>query len=421
MLRIAVKPYQLRWVCAGAAALLCLYIWIILRAELTPDYHVFWRAGRDLWEGLDPYDPARFTVSPFLNPPTAIPLFTLFALVPYRPSLIVWTLLNSLFCLALPALAWRALYSQESSFACQSGNPRAPWAPPPSVLVGLTAALIVSDAFAYGLFIGQLGLLTALALLAALEAQGRGRRILAGFWLALATIKISTMLPFLLLFHRRTDLRTWAALGVFCSALCLLAGPPAALPQRLAWTLERIEGLSSPGQVNDYSFQGTQNTSMLGFEHAFYRLGLRNRALIRVLQFITILLTGLWIMSQVWAGRLPRAAVCSLVALYSVVFFYHRIYDTVILTLPLVYCVGRARIEQGRSRRCFASSAISILLVIYPNTTGLKSLSEASFNWGAWGRLVQATLLPYATWLVILAIIFLYVAETKECGGAGPS
>ena len=147
-------------------------------------------------------------------------------MVPYWASLIIWTLLNSLFCLALPALARRALYSQESAFACQSGNPPAPWAPPPRVMVGLTAALIVSDAFAYGLFMGQLGLLTAVALLAALDSQGRGRPILAGFWLALATIKVSTMLPFLLLFHRRTDLRTWAALVVFCSALCLLAGPP---------------------------------------------------------------------------------------------------------------------------------------------------------------------------------------------------
>ena len=55
---------------------------------------------------------------------------------------------------------------------------------------------------------------------------------------------------------------------------------------------------------------------------------------------------------------MPRAAVCSLVTLYSVVFFYHRIYDTVILTLPLVYCVGRARIEQGRSRRYFAASRV---------------------------------------------------------------
>ncbi len=338
----------------GAAALLCVDIWIILQAELTPDYHVFWRAGRDLWEGLDPYDPARFAVSPFLNPPTAIPLFTLFAVVPYRPSLVIWTILNSFLCLVLPTLARRALNSQERSFACQSGNSAAPWQPPAPVLVGLTTALIVSDAFSYGLFMGQLGLLTALALVAALEAQGRGRRVLAGFWLALATIKVSTMVPFLLLFHRRTDLRTWAAFGLFCSALCLLAVRPAALPQRLSWMLERIESLSSPGRVNDYSLEGPQSAGMLGFDHAFYRLGLRNRAVIRVLQFIAVLGLGLWVMRQVVAQRLPRAAVCSLVTLYSVVFFYHRIYDTVILALPLVYCVGRARTAAGR--RANASS-----------------------------------------------------------------
>ena len=274
----------------------------------------------------------------------------------------------------------------------------------------LTAALMVSDAFSYGLFVGQLGLLAAVALFAAMSAQGRGRPILAGFWLALATIKVSTMLPFLLLFHRRSDLRTWAALASSCTILCLLAGPPASLPGRFSWTVQRIGALSSPGQVNDYSFQGTQYASILGFDHAFYRLGLRNRALIQVLHVVTVAMIGLWISSQVRASRLP-ANLCSLVALYSVVFFYHRIYDTVVLTLPLVYSVGRARVEHGRSRWCFTLSAISILLVLYLSVAGMKSLTEASLNWGVGGRLVQATLLPYATWLVILAMVCLYLGD----------
>ena len=99
-LRIAANSCTLRWMYASASALVMLHVYIILRTELPPDYHIFWRAGRDIWESLDPYDPVRFAVSPFLNPPTAIPLFTLFAAVPYRLSLIIWTFLNCLFCCA---------------------------------------------------------------------------------------------------------------------------------------------------------------------------------------------------------------------------------------------------------------------------------------------------------------------------------
>ncbi len=152
---------------------------------------------------------------------------------------------------------------------------------------------------------------------------------------------------------------------------------------------------------------------MLGFDHALYRLGLRNRSAIGILQLVAVLVLGLWVMRQALAGRLPRPAACSLVALYSVLFFYHRIYDTIILALPLVYCMGRARIAEGRSRRYFVLSVVSILLVMYMSTAGLRFLTEASFNWGVWGRLVQATLLSYATWLILISIICLSVAETR--------
>src|SRR5262249_42704045 len=204
----------------------------------------------------------------------------------------------------------------------------------------LTSTLIVSDALSYGLFTGQFGLLTALALLAALDCQGRGRPVGAGLWLGLATIKVSTVFPFLPLFIRKPDFRNLIALGSTCSVLCLLSGSPRLLPGRVSWTLRQIGALNAPGQVNDYSFQGTQNATLIGFDHAFYRLGLRDRSVIRTLQFIAILLLGVWVGSQTLTGRLPRPTASSLVALYSILFFYHRIYDTVVLILPLVYSVG---------------------------------------------------------------------------------
>jgi hypothetical protein len=419
LLRARVRAYHVRWVAAGAAALVLLHLYIVFQVQPALDHRIFWRVGRDLWEGLEPYDPIRFSANPFLNPPTALPLFALFATVPYRSSMFIWTIVNVLICAALPALAVRALSAQERLTDAQPEGPSRSRSLPRLVLVALTSSLIVSDAVSYGLFTGQLGLLTALALLAALESQGRGRPMVAGVWLGVATIKVSTMLPFLILFLRRRDLRTWITLGLTCSALCLLGGSPTLLPSRVSRTLQEIEALSAPGQVNDYSFQGTQHATMIGFDHALYRLGLRDRSTIRTLQLIAVVLMGLWVVRLGWASRLPRPAVCSLVALYSIVFFYHRIYDTVVLVLPLVYSVSRSQVAEARSRWLFVASSLVILMVLFMSASDLKSLTESSLKWGVWGRLVQATMTAYATWMVVAAMACIYIGDVRRVRPAG--
>src|SRR5208337_4286405 len=53
---------------------------------------------------------------------------------------------------------------------------------------------------------------------------------------------------------------------------------PARSPATLA---QRAGELSAPGKVNDYSYQGTRNESIISFEHRFYRLGMRDREWIR--------------------------------------------------------------------------------------------------------------------------------------------
>jgi hypothetical protein len=250
--------------------------------------------------------------------------------------------------------------------------------------------------------------MAAAVLLGALAAQARGRMIAAGVLLALATAKVGTMLPFLVLFLRKTDWRAWVALAVTTLALCLATVPAAELPGRLATVLDRIKQLEAPGQVNDYSFEGTQPENMLGFEHAFYRLGLRDRTAIRLAQYAGVLLLGAWVARQVVGhDRLPRAAACSLVALYSTVFLYHRAYDTVILAPALVYCAGEARRAGWRSRWLFAGGAVAVLLVLNLDVGFLRALTRLSQSWGAWGRVAQALVLPYGTWLILLTMLLL--------------
>ncbi len=338
--RTPARAYQILWVAVGAAALLLLDVYVICAAQLTPDYHIFWKVGRDLWEGRDPYDPVRFATDPFLNPPTALPVFALFAVLPYRWSLIIWTFLNILLCSMLPILASRTLYVQETSSVSRSEVPTTFREIPPPVLAALTLILIVSDAFRYGLFTGQLGVVTALALTLGARQPGPGsplcRRLLArpGDDQGLDDAAVLAPLP---AEARRLDLDRP---GDHLLDLVPLGQSSHAAPRRISWTLHQIAALSSPGRVNDYSFLGTQYANMIGLDHALYRLGLRDRAMIRTLQSIGVLLLGLWVARQVLASRLPRPALCSLVALYSMLFFYHRLYDTVVLALPLAYSVS---------------------------------------------------------------------------------
>jgi hypothetical protein len=407
------KPLPVCLVVAAAVV-----TWVGLTARLFPtlgfDYHIFWQAGREVWAGRNPYAPERFADLPFLNPPTALPLFALFALAPFGVSFLVWTLLNALACLVLLSLGQSVLVAQEE----QVGLERSPFALrlPPLVLLGMTPALLVSDAFLVSFYLGQLGLLAAVALLAALRSQARGRPVLAGVWLALATVKPATMLPFLLLFHRKSDRWTWVALAGAVLALCLATGSPAEQPDRLTTLLERIRALESPGRVNDYSFEGPRSENMLGFDHAFYRLGLRDRRVIGAAQYLALALLGAWVAVRVLGRRrLPRGAACSLVALYSVVFLYHRNYDTLILALPFAFSAAGARSAKGRARWWFFCCSLAILLVWYLDIGLLRALQQHSPDWGGWGWLAQAAVLPCGTWLILLAMICL-AAATRRAG-----
>jgi hypothetical protein len=410
LLGVRPKPLPVALVVA-CAVILFTSLLVRLFPALGLDYQIFRQAGLDIWAGRNPYADEQFSRHPFLNPPTALPLFALFALAPFELSFLVWTVVNSLACLALLPISHRILIAQEQRVGEEHRLPIL-------VLAGLIPALLVSEASLVSLYLGQLGFFTAAVLLAALACQAWGRPLLAGVCLALATVKVATMLPFLLLFLRKDDWLTWVALTVAVLALCLTTGSPAELPGQVTTLLERIKQLESPGVVNDYSFSGPRSENMLGFDHAFYRVGLRDRRLIRLVQLLALAVHGGWVAIQVLGKRLPRGAACSLVALFSVVFLYHRNYDTMILALPFAYSAAGARSAQGQRRWLFFATAVAIVVVWYLDIGLLRSLQEHSLHWGNWGWLVQATVLPCATWLVLLAMLCL-VAATRSDQGSG--
>src|SRR5271157_4999158 len=203
LLRARVPTSWLKSLIAAILAILVIHLYAVSRHDLFGlDFQFFWKAGCDVWGGVDPYSPSRFAEHPFLNPPTALPLFALFAALPIRASLAFWTLLNVSSSLGLIALSRSALLSQDRLDVAGRQVRGGLESLPPVAIAGLAICLSFSEASLKGFYLGQLGVFTAVMLVLALVAQGRGRPISAGVCLFLATVKFVTMIPFLVLFLR---------------------------------------------------------------------------------------------------------------------------------------------------------------------------------------------------------------------------
>lgn len=401
-----VKP-ALGWTVAVAGGL-SFALLTFLQFPPGKDVQIFWDTGRTLWEGGNPY------AAKCLNPPTAFPLYLALGALPFSAALILWTVLNVAGCLALVAFAQRTLQVQDED----SG-----WKLPPLILCILTSAAALSFAVRYGIELGQIAILNTAFLFAALYAQGRGRPVWAGFWLALATIKISLMLPFLLLFHRKSDRPAWISMIATSLVLCLFCTSGMEMPSRLRGCLAKIAEFSSPGKINDYSYLNSNNIENFGFDHALYRVGVKDRQAVQAAQLAFLVLLGCWIGWHVVRGDWSPAASCAMVAFYSSVFLYHRVYDMTILYLPLVYAAGRARTERGVVRWLFVSTALVVLGVLYLRVGVLRDLTgmvAAEEGGGLGYRVLEALVLPYGTWLVIFGMFCLAAAERllREPAGA---
>ncbi|MBL8793702.1 MAG: hypothetical protein JNM56_07350 [Planctomycetia bacterium] len=90
---------------------------------------------------------------------------------------------------------------------------------------------------------------------------------------------------------------------------------------------------------------------------------------------------------------------------------YHRLYDFLLLTMPLVYSVGQAQNERGRLRWLYTGCALALAAAVYTRLDMLKSLTDYAMQPGIVPWLVEALMLPYATWLMVAVVIGLSLAE----------
>ncbi len=369
------------------------------------DFAAFHELGRETLAGRDPVAGLASSPLPALNPPTSYPLFAAFALGPQSVTFALWTAANALLAATLVPLSWRGLKVVD---VATRSLPRA-------ALLALAACVALSNSVRGCLSSGQLGILEAVALIAALSDRAEGRPIRAGAWLALATVKIGTMVPFLLLFHRRSDRTAWASMIVVTAALCLTTGRAADTPERVGQWLAAIGRMSRVGAVNDFTYAAPDNADMIGLDHAFYRAGLKSPGSAKLAQGLVLLVLGVYVAWEVIArSTFSEGAKWSQVSLFSMLFLYHRVTDAMILAIPLVYVTARARATSGRARALFAATAIVILPILLMPRRGMKTLRDIAEGGGLTGQLVETFVSPYACWLLLIAMLLLGLAEDRS-------
>ena len=399
------RPFQPSWlyftVIVGA------FVAAAMIRPIGPDITIFHTAGTAFNSGIDPYTLPVLS-SQFMNPPTALPSYGMIARLPLHVAaraLTIANLIGGLLLVPLVMVIFRPHNpADDDALEVPAGAP-----------IALTAVVMLSNSMFQTHVQGQMSVWTAVLIFSALACRRAGRALVAGVALALATVKIATLLPFLMLFLRRLDIKTWAAMVVTTALLCLLAGNPNALLAYAREMLENIRVMAEIGGVNDCSYANPISNSILGFDQLISRTELtQDRNLIRASQAVVLLVIGGWLLYQIVARRLDFCLSASLISLFSMVFLYHRIYDTVIFALPLTFATAAAWRADSRSRWWFLVAAIAMITVMYVPTRISAALLPLSYRLGSLGISVRALVLPYPTSLTLLSMACLWFGTLKN-------
>lgn len=377
------------------------------------DHAQFWKYGRAFVAGEDIYTPegqARLYPHFAVYPPTMPPLMSPLAILSENWSFRVVQALAVVLFVAIGPLAWQAIRHRLDTPAPASSHLDALDVMTLGLLVGFSPAL-------HGILrSGNIVLLFNSCLLGALWARSAGRPISAGLLLAIAAIKPTLTAPFLILFLHRRDRLTWVAFGCVTLLLIELAGGVLKLPAQIDILSRNAEAQWAPGGENDYTFGNTTenaaNENRLGFDHFFFRLGVHDPAQIRVINTaavsIVVVLTSLFVL---WR-RTAWPASCSLVAIASLLFFYHRTYDGGILMLPILYAADRLRTGAGKSRLWYGITVLSCFALLYTPGQPMKQIIFWSLKHEGWeSRLLHATVISWPMWSVLIAYSALVRAE----------
>ena len=132
-------------------------------------------------------------------------------------------------------------------------------------------------------------------------------------------------------------------------------------------------------------------------------------------QAAALVVLGAWVGYEVLARSIfSPAGKTAIVAFYSLLFLYHRLADSLILVIPLVYATTRAQETSGRTRALYLATAFCTLPVVLMLRQVMRVLGGMSQRSGMVSRLVEVVLSPYACWLILAAMGLLAWAEHRE-------
>jgi hypothetical protein len=405
-------PRALLWLLSAIGFLT--FGWIVFTMGwITSDAEEFWKAGRAVWERRNPYlgdGLEREVDTTILFPPPALVWFAFLSMLPMQAFLAVFRFL------AATSLG-AATFAAHGSLGAET--PDRPWRLPPPVLALFASAVALCHSSRHGLVDMSNTFITTMCILGAVACRDRARPVGAGILLALGSMKTTTMLPFLLLFLRRQDRKTWIALSAAGLLLTALMLPPAILPAAIERNFSNIKYSTRPGGVNDFSWENPHTVNLVSLDYAIYHLGIRDRGAVKIGQLLVVAALGAWVARQLLRRPgLSLAPACAVVACFASLFMYHRLYDMTILAIPLVYCAGRAMKEPGRIRWAYRLCAAAVLWVLFLRANHIERLLPRAHQPGFLNRLIEAVILPQAIWAVLGALVVLVVTERRLSGAA---
>jgi Glycosyltransferase family 87 len=390
---------------AHALGLLAIAIFIIKTVWLHPaagDFGHNWTAGRAWLDGRDPYP-----ISIYMNyPPYTLPLFSLLAWLPFVTARFIWLVVTVAGTIALVPLALSSLSAVDSEHNPNLIRSQA-W-----ILLG---AVVLSIPVHFSVSLGQPTIIVAICVLAAILAQTRSHGIRAGLLLATAFVKPQSAIPFFLLLFKKKAIPVWITTGTIIVALSLLSSSPLHYLTRGQEFIENNSKLQNEG-VNDFTDRSDQAHSLLGLDRLVYCLGVTNRSAVRIAQLGLMTTLGLivaWLVID--PNRLAPGAAFSLIAVYALLFTYHRTYDAVLLVVPLVYCTGCALQTSGWRRRWLhATPALAILAILFLHPRLVEVIVHHFSNIYMLGTLLRMFVLPYSSWLLLLTLVCIWVGGRPD-------
>ncbi len=331
-----------------------------------------------------------------LYPPTVYPVMAPIAVFDWRTAQIIFAAINVVLATAMIAVLPR--------MAGMGGTTACCW-----LMLAWAIALAPLHS---AIKLGQLSVIATACIILTIILARRDKWFGAGVLLAVAAaLKITIALPFAAYFlvrgQRRTVVVTLLGLAVFGA---IGAGRLEAAGVDWLGGLGRdLAVLTAPGGYGDPSVANHTRHQLMNLQYPLHNF-IDNHAAVRAITYGFTGLAALMTIAALHRQRQPDRDLLglSMVGVLSMLVTYHRIYDMIILVLPLAWAFDRWR----SGRRRLATVVMLILACFLLPITGIVKVLEKRGDLPASlvsGDIWRMLVLPHEVWaLLLLVFVMMY-------------